>query len=65
VAAGIGFDSEDVNETGEILGILFNASGYCSPGVGGGHEAGVRRGIAGIGTAEPGLEHDDCGSGTL
>jgi len=65
VSAGTGFDSGDVNETGEILGILFNASGYCSPGVVGAHEAGVRRGISEVGAAAPGLEHDDCGPGTL
>jgi len=61
--AGTGFDIEDLNETGEILGILFNASGYCSPCVVGvAHEAGVRRGIAGVrsAAAASGVEHADC-----
>lgn len=48
------------NETGEILGILFNASGYCSPSVGVAHEAGVRCGrTTELGT--PGVEHADGG----
>lgn len=65
VTTVVGISSEDLNETGEILGILFNTSGYWSPSFGVAHGATVWREFAEVGSAAPGIEHPGCRPATF
>jgi len=56
-AGAAGISCEDLNETGEILGILFNTPWCCSPSFGVTHGADVCREFANVGSAAPKMEH--------